>query len=98
MSHADTIRDALDLVAAEKPWTTQDAHAALDALLAKNQRLENQRDEAFVSVSKREAEIQRLCEALERVAYLLPVATWPLLDQHEEALRLAREALAGDAE
>ncbi len=49
--HAKTITDALDLVAAEKPWTTQDARASLDTLLDEKQRLRERVSELEAMVS-----------------------------------------------
>ncbi len=94
VSHADAIRRAFE-------GTLEDPRgevaAALDALLAENQRLEHERDflqrELGFKNTQRQ-EIQRLRDALAGIARW----TNPKTDTLEEVIEYAREALAGDAE
>ncbi len=100
-SHADTIRRAL---ATRQPRarrdTFGDAEAALDALLAENQRLKEEARQMTLAyhetVGQRNdarAENQRLREALERIA-----VSGATDSEATEKRLIAREALAGDTE
>ncbi len=101
VSHADTIRRYIDSNRAHGKVNAFSYTSLplddLDALLAENQRLEQQRDEAFVSVRKREAENQRLRDEMRRVNAMTHAPEYELSDALDEIDRISREALAGDA-
>ena len=91
-SHADTIRRAIDY----RSRFAEKADDAIDALRAENQQLENERngaEKALRAESERfMAKNQRLREALAEIQAI--TAT----DTASPVQRIAREALAGDAE
>ncbi len=105
-SHADTIRSYVENQA---PVPNQiDAVGALEALLAENQRLRDERQDLVGTARDRidglneeneqlEAENQRLREALERIQHV-PYSVIGDAESDLQAVKeIAREALADDA-
>ncbi len=98
VSGIDELHDAL-------MWgDNPDGKAELDALLAENQRLREDRDRwreyceaETLALDSAKVENQRLREALERIAALITTQEW-VSEDDARILVYAREALAGDAE